>query len=499
MTSSIELPRLVNWLNNQAQASLAPATSAQFLTVTTPHTNAPIAEVPLSTSEDVDAAVNAAHAAFAGWSHRTVKDRAQYSLRFHHILTAHMEELAELIVREHGKTFDEAVGEIKKGLETLEYAISLPQVMAGRVLEVSRGVMCQDARVPLGVVTSIVPFNFPFMVPFWTLPIAIGCGNTMVVKPSEKVPLTMTRVAELAKDVFPPGVLNIVHGDKGVVQPLLEHPKVKAVTFVGTTHVARLVSQNCRALDKRCLALGGAKNHLVAVSDCDVELTAQDVVNSFTGCSGQRCMAASVLLTVGPQPELIQAILDKTLALQPGSASREVGPVIDEASRARIQKYVTEAETSGAKLLVDGRRNSAFVDKANTTKGSWVGPSVIQHHNKADKALHDEIFGPVLSIYECASSEEALAIENANPYGNAACIYTTSGAQAQFYTQRFRAGMIGVNIGVPVPREPFTFGGIEASKFGDMDITGDGGIEFFTYRRKVTTKWAAPVERSWLN
>jgi malonate-semialdehyde dehydrogenase (acetylating)/methylmalonate-semialdehyde dehydrogenase len=302
----------------------------------------------------------------------------------------------------------------------------------------------------------------------------------IVLKPSEKVPLTLNRVAKIVADIFPPGVINFVH------------PKVRAVTFVGTTAVARLVSQRCRALDKRCLALGGAKNHLVAVPDADLEMTAHDVVNSFTGCAGQRCMAASVLLLVGEQPALLNAICEKAKALTPGREIGQMGPVIDIASRDRIIKYIDEAEQAGAEILVDGRSWAK-------RPGSWVGPTVILHKNREDRALHDEIFGPVLSVYVCSSAKEAIEIENANPYGNAACIYTTNGATAEAFTKQFSAGMLGVNIGVPVPREPFSFGGINDSSFGDMDITGDGGVEFFTLRKKITTKWGVPSERSWLN
>ncbi|RKP06148.1 Aldehyde/histidinol dehydrogenase [Thamnocephalis sphaerospora] len=471
---------------------VADGSSVRHLEVTTPHTGKVISRVPVSTAADVDSAVRAAAAAFSSWSTRTYKDRAQYIIRFHQALQAHEDELAELVVLEHGKTKEEALGSVRKGIETVEYAIGLPQIAAGRVAEVSRGVTCQERRDAVGVVVSIVPFNFPIMVPMWTLPISVGCGNTVVLKPSEKVPLTLNRVASIIADIFPPGVINLVHGDKDTAQHLIEHPTVRAVTFVGTTAVARLVSQRCRALDKRCLALGGAKNHLVAVPDCDLEMTAQDVVNSFSGCAGQRCMAASVLLLVGEQSQLLDLIREKTQALQPGRDSRQVGPVIDNASRDRIIGYIDEAERSGAQILVDGRSWAS-------RQGSWVGPTVIVHRNRSDRALHDEVFGPVLSVYVCQSASEAIEIENANPYGNAACIYTSSGAVAEWFTKRFSAGMLGVNIGVPVPREPFSFGGINASSFGDMDITGDGGVEFFTLRKKVTTKWTVPTEKSWLH
>jgi methylmalonic acid semialdehyde dehydrogenase len=481
---------LTNFYNNEPHV----CDSGRTLEVTTPHTGAVITTVPLSTEQDVDKAVQAAAAAFPGWSTRTFKDRAQFSLRFSNLLNAHLDELAELIVYEHGKTIAEAIAEIKKGLETLEYAVSLPQLAAGNVMDVSRGVRCEDRRDALGVVASVVPFNFPMMVPFWTIPIALGCGNTMVLKPSEKVPLTMSRVAELAATVFPKGVFNLVHGDKVAASALAKHPLVRAFTFVGTTAVARHLSHVCRQQDKRCIALGGAKNYLVAAPDCNVEMTSQDVVNSFTGCSGQRCMAASVLVVIGEQPELIKSILSKASKLTAGSGMRQVGPVIDSVSRDRILDFIIEAESSGdAKIVLDGRSWAG-------QDGFWVGPTILHHNNnRKARALHEEIFGPVLSILHVKDAHEAIALENAVAYGNAACIYTQSGATAEWFTKRFSAAMMGVNIGVPVPREPFSFGGMGTSKFGDHDITGDGGLEFFTMRKKVTTKWSIPTEQSWLS
>ncbi|KAJ2162830.1 aldehyde dehydrogenase (NADP(+)) ald6 [Coemansia sp. RSA 552] len=498
MTSSEPVPVLCNFVDNAAVA--AAAGSPETLAVTTPHTGATIARVPLSTAADVDAAVASAKAAFPGWSALTFKARAAYLLRLYNVLSAHLDELADMVVREHGKNKAEALGDVGKGLETLEYAISLPQIAQGRVEYVSGGVQCRDERVPLGVVGSIVPFNFPFMVPFWTIPIAVGMGNTYVLKPSEKVPMTMTRVAELAASVLPPGVLNIVHGGRTAASALLEHPDVCAMSFVGTSAVAQQIHLRGTQLGKRVLALGGAKNHLVALPDCDIELTAQDVVNSFTGCAGERCMAASVLLVVGEQPELLERIVEKTRALVPGhEGARSMGPVIDQVAVDRIEGAIGRAvESDHAKLLVDGRASPEFVAKRETG-GFWTGPTVLKHKCSTDHAMHFEIFGPVLSILHCADADEALRIENANEYGNAACVYTTSGAAAEYFSQRFQAAMIGVNIGVPVPREPFSFGGINRSKFGTSDITGDGGIEFFSYRRKVTTKWAAPSEHSWMS
>jgi malonate-semialdehyde dehydrogenase (acetylating)/methylmalonate-semialdehyde dehydrogenase len=313
----------------------------------------------------------------------------------------------------------------------------------------------------VGVVVSIVPFNFPFMVPFWTLPIALAMGNVVVIKPSEKVPLTMMKAMDIFREAgLPDGVVNLVNGTRETVEFLVDSPSVKAVTFVGTSAVARSLAHRARLLvcslpshqDKRVIALGGAKNHLVAARDCNIEMTSSDVVASFSGCSGQRCMAASVLLLIGEQTELVDAIVKKAECILPGDGSREMGPVIDCASRDRIIAYIDEAEAGGAKILLDGR-------KWGKKEGWWVGPTVIMH-GKRDKAMKDEIFGPVLSVFVVASKDEAVEIENESEYGNAACIYTQDGGVAEWFVKRFSAGMCGVNIGVPVPREPFSFGGL---------------------------------------
>ncbi|KAJ2542578.1 aldehyde dehydrogenase (NADP(+)) ald6 [Coemansia sp. RSA 1853] len=486
--------KLSNYVGNQATAA-----SEKYLEVTSPHNGETIALVPLSTASDVDVAVTSAKAAFGAWSGLTFKARSAYLLKLYVELQAHSDELAELIVREHGKNRAEAKGDVAKGLETLEYALSLPQLTQGRVAYVSSGVQCRDERVALGVVGGIVPFNFPFMVPFWTIPIALGMGNTYVLKPSEKVPMTMTRVAELASRVLPAGVLNIVHGDAKCAQSLVEHTDVRAIAFVGTSAVAEQIHLRATQLGKRELALGGAKNHLVALPDCDIEMTAQDVVNSFAGCAGERCMAASVLLVVGEQPELVERIVAKARALEPGTDGvRAMGPVIDAGAVSRITSAIARAEEEGAELLLDGRSEPLFAER-RAQGGFWIGPSVIRHTSSTDCALHDEIFGPVLSILHCPNFDAALAVENANCYGNAACVYTQSGASAEYFTQRFEAAMIGVNVGVPVPREPFSFGGIRRSRFGTCDITGDAAIEFFSFRRKITTKWGIAAEKSWMN
>ncbi|KAJ2488797.1 hypothetical protein IWW37_004501 [Coemansia sp. RSA 2050] len=486
-----------NFVNNQA----VPASNNDTLDVTSPSTGLTIAQVPLSSSDDVDTAVAAAAKAWPAWAALTVNARSAKLMTLHGLLTEYTGELVELIVSEHGKTRTEALGDVNKGLETLAYAAGSGALGAGQAAYVSGGVLCRMDRAGLGVVASIVPFNFPFMVPFWTLPLALAMGNTCVLKPSEKVPLTMTRVAELAASILPPGVLNLVHGSGAVAQALIDHPGVAAVTFVGSSPVAESVHARATARGKRVLALGGAKNHLVALPDCNLEMTARDIVASFTGCAGQRCMAASVLLVVGEQPELVARVVELARALVPGSdGPLAMGPVIDAAAVTRIEAAVRGAAQSGAELLLDGHApTSKFAARQAESGGFWVGPSIIRHRSANDSALHEEIFGPVLSVLHCADAHEALAIENASAFGNAACVYTASGAAAEFFAQKFAAAMIGVNVGVPVPREPFSFGGCKRSRFGSSDITGDAAIEFFSTRRKITTKWSVPADQSWMS
>jgi len=367
----------------------------------------------------------------------------------------------------------------------------MPQQYPGNIAQVSTGIYCQDFREPLGVVSCIVPFNFPVMVPMWTVPIALTAGNCVILKPSEKVPMTMRLVAELLTQAgVPPGVFNMVQGTAEVVNTLCDHPRIPAVTFVGSSRVAELVAQRCRALNKRVLALGGAKNHLVALPDCDAAACARDIVASFAGCAGQRCMAASVLLLVGEQPKLLEQVCELAKKLKPGQKDGEMGPVIDGASKLRITSAIAAAEARGGKVLVDGR---TWAESAELKAGTWVGPTVIVTPDKSDPILQEEVFGPVISVLTVNSWEEALAIENANDYGNAACIYTSVGSHADWFAHRFKAGMIGVNVGVPVPREPFSFGGLypSKSKYGDLDITGPGAMDFFSTKRKITTKWGA--------
>lgn len=370
--------------NNFIGGTYVAPTSGQYLDVTSPATGDVIGKVALSTKEDVDQAVQTAVKAFEIWSSYTVKMRAAVMFRVHALIEQHKNELAEIVMKEHGKNRAEALASVDKGNETVEYATSLPQLVSGRVQEVSRGVTCQDRRDPLGVVVSIVPFNFPIMVPMWTVPIALVTGNAVILKPSEKVPLTMNRVIQLFKEAgVPDGVFQIIHGQAPAVEALCDHPDVKAVTFVGTSRVAELISKRCRNLNKRVLALGGAKNHLIAAPDCDVDLTSSDVTSSFCGCSGQRCMAASVLITIGEQKALLDAIVRKAAALKPGQEAGFVGPVIDQPSKEKIISYIDQAEAQGAQILFDGRPWATNQPNDPVlAKGYWVGPTVILHSNR---------------------------------------------------------------------------------------------------------------------
>jgi malonate-semialdehyde dehydrogenase (acetylating) / methylmalonate-semialdehyde dehydrogenase len=323
----------------------------------------------------------------------------------------------------------------------------------------------------------------------WTIPIALVMGNAVILKPSEKVPMTMRRVAELLSEAgLPAGVFNMVQGSRVAVEALIDHNDVKAVTFVGSSPVARLISERCHRYHKRVTALGGAKNHLIALPDCDTDSAASDICASFAGCAGQRCMAASCLLLVGniqSHQSLLNKLITKAAELKPGSGPGQMGPVIDGISFQKIVSYIELAEKDGAQILLDGR--TWKVDGG----GNWIGPTILLHKSSDDKTMKEEVFGPVLSIYVTSNWEEAIVIENSNPFGNAASIYTSNGGSAEWFTSRFRASMLGVNIGIPVPREPFSFGGLYGtqSKYGDMDITGDGAMEFFSNRIKITTKW----------
>lgn len=469
------------------------ASSDKTLEVISPVDGNLLSTVPLSTSKDLDVAVQSAKAAFLSWSKTPIKERVQVFFRYKYLLEKHLKELAELCSEENGKVYSESVAEIEKCIELTEFATSLPQLVTGEVLEVSKGVECRTEHVALGVVASIVPFNFPSMVPNWTIPNAIALGNCMIIKPSEKVPLSIGKIAQLLKEAgLPDGVFNIVHGDVDIVNAICDHPGIEAVSFVGSTKVAKLVYKRATSNYKRCLALGGAKNHLLVLPDAKEDMTAANVVASMSGCAGQRCMAAGAMIGVGNIDHVINKIVAEAQKIIPG---KNLGAVINKASKDRIEKYITEAEQQGAKILVDGRN----VVVAGNEKGSYVGPTVIDFVTPDMSIAKEEIFGPVISIMRTNTVDEALAIENANPYGNAASVFTQNGAAARYIIDNASAGMIGVNVGVPVPREPFSFGGWNESKFGVGDITGKSSIEFWTKLKKSTTKWNPEAGVNWMS
>jgi malonate-semialdehyde dehydrogenase (acetylating)/methylmalonate-semialdehyde dehydrogenase len=456
------------------------------LDVSSPLDGSLIATVPDSGAAELDAAVKSARRAFPEWSSLTARQRSQVAYRYRELLLRDLDELAQLIHMENGKTVGEARGELIRSIEVTEFACSLPQLVAGQVLEVSPGVECRVDRSPVGVVASVTPFNFPSMVPHWTIPIAITLGNTFVWKPSEHVPLTAVRTAELLQEAgLPPGVFNIVHGQRPVVEAMCDHPDIAAMTFVGSTPVAKSVYARATGQLKRALCLGGAKNHLIVLSDADVEQTAVNVVGSMAGCAGQRCMAAATMVGVGDVRPIIEQVCEQARQMIPGET---LGPVISAAAKSRIEEFITEAEQSGARVLVDGR-NTVVRGREG---GFYVGATVIDQVTPDMRIAQEEVFGPVLAIIRTDNIDEAVQIENASPFGNAAAVYTQNGATAREVVRSASAGMIGVNVGVPVPLEPFGFGGWNDSKFGVGDITGPSSIEFWTQSQKVTTRWTLP-------
>ena len=485
----MKYPLVHNFINGEFVA----VSSSKTIDVISPIDGTLLSKVPLSTSEDLSIAVAAAKKAFSSWSKTPIKERVQVFFKYKTLLEKNLVQLAQLCSEENGKTYSESVAEIEKCIELTEFATSLPQLVTGEILEVSRGVECRTEHVALGVVSSIVPFNFPSMVPNWTLPNAIALGNCMIMKPSEKVPLSCGRIAELLKEAgLPDGVFNIVHGDVEIVNAICDHPDIEAVSFVGSTKVAKIVYQRATSNYKRCLALGGAKNHLMVLPDAIPGMTAQNVAASMSGCAGQRCMAASAMIGVGNVDYIINKICDEARKIIPGE---NLGPVINKAAQQKIEQYINEAEQQGAKILVDGR-NTKVQGKEN---GTYVGPTVIDFVTAQMSVATEEIFGPVISIMRTNTVDEALAIENANPYGNAASVFTQNGAMARYIIDNASAGMIGVNVGVPVPREPFSFGGWNESKFGVGDITGKSSIEFWTKLKKSTIKWNADAGVNWMS
>ena len=488
MNLTATLSEVKNYINGQFERN-----DQSSMDVISPIDGSVISTLPLSTYSDVDKAVQAAKKAFPSWSALTLKDRVQIFFKYRTLLEKHIDELTKLVQLENGKTYGEAKAEVDKSIELCEFAVSMPQIVVNEVQEVSKGVECRIERKPLGVVASITPFNFPNMVPHWTMPNALVLGNTMVMKPSEIVPLSTVRMAELLKEAgLPNGVFNIVNGAREVVEAICDHPDIKAVSFVGSTKVAKIVYKRATSSLKRCVALGGAKNHLLVFPDANPEMTASNVVASMSGCAGQRCMAASVMVGVDKIQHIIDRMVEEAKKLVPGE---NLGSVISAVAKERIESYIAEAEKDGAKILLDGR-NTTVEGKEG---GFYVGPTIIDYVTTDMSVAREEIFGPVISIIRAKDLDEAIEIENGSNYGNAAAVFTQSGGLAKQVMDRASAGMIGVNIGVPVPREPFSFGGWNDSKFGVGDITGRSSIEFWTQNKKTTIKWNPEAQTNWMS
>jgi malonate-semialdehyde dehydrogenase (acetylating)/methylmalonate-semialdehyde dehydrogenase len=467
------------------QSGIAP------LPILNPRHGKSMADCIMSNADDVDAAVQAATAAYASWSQWPIRERAHIMYTAREIMLRDVEELTWLCSHENGKTYSEAKAEVLKGIECVEYGCSLPNLASSGKLEVSRGVTCEQVYESVGVVAGVSPFNFPFMVPLWMMPQALVAGNCFILKASEQVPLSGMKLAAIFKEAgLPDGVFSLVQGGREAVEGLCDHPGISALAFVGSTRVAKLVYGRAATAGKRVLCLGGAKNHLIVVPDADVEVTTNNVLASFTGCAGQRCMAASVLVAVGDVDHIIDSVAKKARTMKIG---QDMGPITTAASLKRILGYIDQAQTLGAKILVDGRGQGA------DDGGYWVGPTLLDNVSAEMPAGCEEIFGPVLSIIRVDTLDEAIALENANPYGNASAIYTTSGDVARKVMREVNAGMCGVNIGVPVPREPFGFGGWNDSKFGHGNITGWDGFRFWTRPRKITTKWALQTDQNWMS
>ncbi len=484
----MKYPQITNFIQGENSAP-----KSEMLDVINPSSGTLLSRVPLSGAGELDMAVTTAREAQPAWQSLPVKERVQVFFRYKNLLEKHREELSALLSEENGKTFSEAAAEVDKSAELTEFACSLPQLTAGEIEEVSRGVECISHRYPVGVVASITPFNFPNMVPNWTIPNALVLGNAMILKPSEQTPLSANRLAELLKEAgLPDGILNIVHGAREIVEGICDHTGIDGVSFVGSTKVAKIVYARAASHHKRVLALGGAKNHLIVLPDANPEMTASNVAASFTGCAGQRCMAASVMIAVGDVQHIIDKLCTEAEAIIPGV---NMGSIISQTSKERIVNYINRAESEGVRLLVDGRN----IEVPGGEKGFFVGPTIVDNVKPGMSIACEEVFGPVLTILRVKTVDEALAIENASPYGNAAAVFTQSGGLAKYVIDRASAGMTGVNIGVPVPREPFSFGGWNDSRFGVGDITGASSIEFWTKLKKTTVKWNSEAKTNWMS
>ncbi|WP_274653814.1 CoA-acylating methylmalonate-semialdehyde dehydrogenase [Paenibacillus humicola] len=477
---------LQNWIGGQWEEASAGATDI----VVNPATGETIARVPMSAAADVDRAVAAAKEAFKDWSRVPVPRRARILFKFQQLLVDAWDELARLITKENGKNYAEAYGEVQRGIECVEFAAGAPALMMGDVLpDIATGLESGMYRYPVGVVGGITPFNFPMMVPCWMFPLAIACGNTFVLKPSERTPLLACRLAELLKEAgLPDGVFNVVHGSRDVVNGLLEHRDIAAISFVGSQPVAEYVYKTAASHGKRVQALGGAKNHSIVLPDADLNLTVKEIVNAAFGSAGERCMAASVVVAVGGVgDELVKRLAAAAGELTIGDGSVKdnfLGPVIRESHKERTIRYIEKGVAEGAELVLDGRAAAAA-----SGAGSFLGPTIFDRAKPGMTIWNDEIFAPVLQIVRADSLADAIGIANRSEFANGACLYTTSNAAVREFRDTIDAGMLGINVGVPAPMAFFPFSGYKKSFYGDLHVNGKDGVEFYTRKKMVVARY----------
>jgi len=487
---------ITHWINNKAYAGTGDDTSP----VTNPATGEVTGEVALASVEDARAVIDAAAAAFPAWRDTSLAKRTAILFNFRELLNARKGELAEIITSEHGKVVSDALGEVSRGQEVVEFACGIPHLLKGGFTEnASTKVDVYSIRQPVGPVGIISPFNFPAMVPMWFFPIAIAAGNTVVLKPSEKDPSAALWIANLWKEAgLPDGVFNVLQGDKVAVDALLQSPDVAAISFVGSTPIAQYVYEEASRHGKRVQALGGAKNHMVVLPDADLELAADAAVSAGYGSAGERCMAISVLVAVEPiADDLVARIAERTRTLRTGDGRRgegaevDMGPLVTKAHRDRVAGFVASGEQAGAKLVIDGRD----VEVDGEQDGFWLGPTLFDHVTPEMEIYREEIFGPVLSVVRVPSYDEAVALINDNPYGNGTAIFTNDGGAARRFENDVQVGMIGVNVPIPVPVAYYSFGGWKRSLFGDTHAHGTEGVHFFTRAKVVTSRWINPAAR----
>ena len=492
MTETVEAPAALKQVHHWIGGRAVAGTSGRSGAVYNPATGRQTREVDFATTEEVDAAVQAAKAAFPAWREVSIAKRAELFFRIRELLHERREEVARILTSEHGKVLSDALGEVTRGLEVVEFCCGIPTLLKSEYSEqVSTGIDVYSIRQPLGVVAGITPFNFPAMVPMWMWAPALACGNTFVLKPSEKDPSASMWTAELLKEAgVPDGVFNVVHGDKVAVDAVLEHPDIAAVSFVGSTPIARYVYETATSRGKRCQALGGAKNHMIVLPDADIEMAADAAVSAAYGSAGERCMAISQVVAVGHAAEpLIAAIKDRIPKVKVGDGldpDSEMGPLITEAHRDKVASYVENASAEGAKVLVDGRDGAPG-------DGFFLKPSLIDDVKPGMRAYDDEIFGPVLGVTRVETYDEAVRLVNDNPYGNGTAIFTRDGGAARQFQFDVQAGMVGINVPIPVPVAYYSFGGWKASLFGDRHIYGPEGIDFYTRGKVVTSRWPDPA------